>query len=91
MSWYYLSFVDGEFLGAAFVEADGPCEAAHRAHAFGINPGGECLAVGFDDEDALPAEEFRYRLLTKADIDNHCGGGVRLGDMSEDEKAASGL
>jgi hypothetical protein len=77
MRWWYLSFADDVFLGAAVVEARGMTGAVMRAHALGINPGGQ---VAFCEvppgcEDNLPHD----RLLSKAEL----GPAVRLGDFTD--------
>jgi hypothetical protein len=66
--WWYLSFADDGWLGAAIVEGDSIVSAAARAHALGINPGGEVLGVELPAEaldEALVGEGMRNVLLTE--------------------------
>ncbi len=66
---WYLSFASKKFLGAAFVEADTMMEAIGKAHALGINPGGEVLAMPPTDGTAKVPTKYRHRLLSKAVLD----------------------
>jgi hypothetical protein len=77
MSWWWLSFADGErpkgeqFLGVVIVgEADSIVGASILAHALGINPGGEVLGAPIPPEYlATIAESDRGRLLTKTEAE----------------------
>lgn len=54
---WYISFADddaGGFLGACCVMARGMIGAVRRAHSLGINPGGQVLAIEWDDSIAGP-------------------------------------
>jgi hypothetical protein len=43
--WWFLSFSDGAFLGACFVQARGMTRAIQRAKDLGIDPGGQVMAL----------------------------------------------
>lgn len=66
--WHYLSFADAEFRGGVVVKAHGITDAIFVVNALGINPGGEVFCVPIPG-DKIPAEEFRNRLLGKAEIE----------------------
>jgi hypothetical protein len=77
MSWWWLSFSDERFLGAAIVEASNFPEAVLRTHALGINPGGEVLALGpFSEDEVRPlvGPGCCNRLLSKREIMEELGG-----------------
>ncbi len=73
-SLWWLSFANGDlpagtqFLGVAIVEATQFVEAVMRAHALGINPGGEVQGTQLGPE-ALERVDAKWlnRLLTKAE------------------------
>jgi len=67
--WFYISFAGPKFLGAVFVEAQGPATVTRRTHELGINPGGEALTIELTEENALPPPEMRNRLLSKAELE----------------------
>jgi len=86
---FYLSFAGEEgWLGACYVEAASFELAMFEAHRQGCNPGGEIAAwdVDFLAEDL--GDEWRNRLLTKADLrrmDVAFGGnGETVGGTPED-------
>ena len=72
--WWWLSFADGDlpkgsqFLGVAIVRGWGILAATIRAHALGINPGGEVAGVQIPLE-RLPDPSFRERLLTREEAE----------------------
>lgn len=69
--WFWLSFRDVESntnLGVAIVEGGGVMEASLNAKRFKCNPGGEVLAYPLDP-DNLPAEMYRYRLLSSEELE----------------------
>lgn len=69
--WFWLSFRDVETntnLGVAIVEGGGVMEAALNAKRYKCNPGGEVLAYPLDP-DNLPAEIYRYRLLSGEELE----------------------
>jgi len=68
LGWWYLSFAEDVFLGGCIVEAHGIITAIKRAHQLGIDPGGEVRSQKLDLE-RLPAEGYRNRLLTMAEVD----------------------
>lgn len=80
LTWWWLSFVDAEkpegerFLGVAIVQARGIGHAVTEAYRLGINPGGEVVGLEIDAEH-VPAEEYRERLLTKAEAEALVGEG----------------
>jgi hypothetical protein len=69
---FWLSFADPgrpkgtQFLGVAIVNADDFLAAVRKAHALGINPGGE--VQGFETP-LLPAAKYLDRLLTKEEAE----------------------
>lgn len=65
--WFYLSFADEEFNGAVIIRAHGIADATMKTHVLGINPGGQVISVPIPTKK-LPAETYRNRLLSKADI-----------------------
>src|SRR5205085_536172 len=70
MRHWYLSFVDGHFLGGAIVEARGFTSALQRTHELGINPGGEVLHVLVPEEKVhLIHPSQKNRLLTKSEVE----------------------
>jgi hypothetical protein len=81
LCWWYLSFADDEFLGACVVEGRGILSAVEQAHALGINPGGQVLAVKVhrDDEGRLPTN----RLLSREEVARHGGGVVTVGELED--------
>jgi hypothetical protein len=70
MTQIYMSFCDpklpqgSQFLGALVLEANNVEEGAMKAHALGLNPGGEVLGVIIPEDKIVP-EEFCGRLLNK--------------------------
>lgn len=70
--WWWLSFVDPDrpegdrFLGACIVEGTDLGAAVQTAWMLGCNPGGEVAGIGIV-EGRVPAEEYRDRLLPKAE------------------------
>jgi hypothetical protein len=86
---FYLSFASDEkggFLGAAVIEADSLMQAVENSNHLGINPGGEVVAY---DVTAFECPYPKNVLMSADDMALIDGGpGKRLGDMSEDERAA---
>jgi hypothetical protein len=80
--WWYLSFADQKFRGAALVLAPGIIHAVLRCHQLGINPGGEVLGM-IVPEDELPPCEARERLLTKAELKHFFGRIQRINSAGE--------
>lgn len=72
LSWWWLSFADerlpvgSQFLGVTIVEAAGMVTAIVRAGILGLNPGGQVLVFRLK---RVPSEEWRYRLLTRAEAE----------------------
>lgn len=77
LMWWYLSFAGKEgWRGALVVEARGFISAVTMASLLCLNPGGE--VKGFlVPPDKLPAKEFTYRLLNKADLESAWGEQVK--------------
>lgn len=70
LRWWYLSFAEpGKFLGGAYIQARGVTLALTRAHALGINPGGEVMFVEIphEAEHKIPSAH-KHRLLTKIEL-----------------------
>lgn len=89
MTLFYLSFAGEEgWLGACYVVAAAPELAMMEAHAQGCNPGGEIAMWDVDFLAADLGEEWRNRLLDKADLrrmDSQFGGsGETVGGTPED-------
>lgn len=67
LRWVLLSFAsETAFLGAAVVNALGITHAIFLTKAGGYNPGGSVQCFDIPDE-ALPLEEYRNRLLSRAE------------------------
>ena len=70
--WYYISFANeasGAFLGAVVVEGPNDVKAALH-EAFPLMPKGGKLTTRIEiPKDKLPAEQFRNRLLTRAEVE----------------------
>ena len=73
----YISFAKDVFLGGCYVTAYGPITAIEKAHALGINPGGEAMV--FLEEDSIPYHKMN-RLLSREELGEDF---VRLGDLEE--------
>lgn len=87
LRWMYLSFADdsrGGFLGAVIIKAHGIGDASVQTHNLKINPGGELLA--FDITEAqLPAESYRYRLLSRKEIQEFWPDSKTIREFEEEE------
>lgn len=70
LKWHYCSFATDErgFLGALFIEGHGVVDIMVRAHAMGINPGGQLYCVELPDDAPMPEEKYRNRLLSKEEL-----------------------
>lgn len=71
VAWQYLSFAnDDGFLGGCYLKAPGgtPLWAVMKAHALGINPGGEVMHVEVPHDVEIPAE-FAERLLIREELE----------------------
>mgnify|MGYP001565045476 CR=1 FL=1 len=67
--WYFMIFTDGpEHLGSAIVEAFGPADALLATATLNIDPGRGRVVMTPVAPQHLPAEAFRNRLLTKAEV-----------------------
>lgn len=81
--WAYCSYADEEgFRGGIFVRAQGVVSAALEVHRLGMSPGGEMIACPVD-ENNLPPEKWRNRLLTKDELESICGGPGSLKTLEE--------
>lgn len=70
-AWYFLTFMEEkEHLGATVIEACGPADAALTAAEKSIDPGRGRVIMTTVAAQHLPAEEFRGRLLTKAEVES---------------------
>ncbi len=65
--WFYLSFADDGFIGAAIVIADDIESAARTCWELGINPGGQVLGCNLPGS-AVPDQSFRNRLLSRKEV-----------------------
>jgi hypothetical protein len=92
---HYLSFADQSlFLGACVVESPDFIGAVLRTHELGINPGGQVLGFALP-EDLRANDPGAYdwlmqnldRLISREEFEAN-GGGMRLGDMTPEEKEA---
>lgn len=84
LQWFYLSFADEEFRGAAIMQAHGFMSAVARLTMLGQNPGGECVGAPLPDTE-LPAENFRNRLLTKEEVKTIWPDAKSLREHEEEE------
>jgi hypothetical protein len=70
LQWWWLSFADSakprgqQFLGVAIVPGKDLFHALDVARLFGLNPGGEVIAV----RRGSPPEEAKYHLLTEEEV-----------------------
>lgn len=55
LKWFYLSFAENGFLGAAIVRAEGHASAIRRTHQLGINPGGQVLTAELPLDVTIPS------------------------------------
>lgn len=68
-AWHFMTFWDGsEHLGAAILEAFGPVDALLAAAEKDIDPGRGRVVMTTVAALHLPAEAFRDRLLTRAEV-----------------------
>lgn len=73
--WWWLSFADpkkpkGEqFLGVIITMGGGVGEITQKLWDMGINPGGEVQAVPYPDGEDPPPEQYRNKLLSKAQLE----------------------
>jgi hypothetical protein len=52
------------------MKAKGPTHARLSFHLYGIqNPGGQIMFLECSDESKLPPEQYRNRLLSRAELD----------------------
>jgi hypothetical protein len=73
LGWWYLSYADAEgFRGGVIIEEHGFASAAMLSRILGYSPGGEVLGLPIPAEH-LPAESYRNRLLTLADLGEFWG------------------
>jgi hypothetical protein len=72
LRWFYLSFADERFLGAAIVEAPGELHAIEITHRLGINPGGEVAVFAVPEGKPVP-DEAKWRLLSRQDLERVFG------------------
>ncbi len=69
--WWWLSFVDGGFLGGLLIEGATIVDACRNAHLAGLNPGGEVLGVALTPAAVVATPRaWRRRLLTKAECES---------------------
>lgn len=67
--WFYLSFADRKFLGAAVVKAPDPNSAIERARELGIPAQGEVMIwVIKDNQMHLVPDDMRNRVLTEREV-----------------------
>jgi hypothetical protein len=70
LPWQWVSFADSslpeglQFLGVAIIRARDVADAAAMAHALGINPGGEVLAMPVPADFGDPPIELDHKLVT---------------------------
>jgi hypothetical protein len=85
MTWYYISFASpAGFQGGLAAEGVDALDAITAATAKGvvIPDAAEAMAVVMPEEN-LPALEYRYRLLSKEDVDRAWGGpGLSIKDAA---------
>lgn len=86
--WWYISFCEDRFLGAAIVQARGMAHAILRCHRLGINPGGEALGWPIPENQLPPPAEARDRLLSKTDLKRLYGEIERIDSLGR--KVAEG-
>jgi len=69
LGWWYLSYADKDgFRGGVIVETRGFTSAAMVSNVFGLSPGGEVRGMPIPT-DKVPEAHYRYRLLTKAQLE----------------------
>lgn len=72
LRWFWLSFAEGRFLGAAIVQAQGAMHAIEKAHRLGINPGGEVASWELPPDVTIP-DEAQDRLLGRDELEKIFG------------------
>jgi len=81
LGWWYLSYADKtKFRGGAIISAHGFTSAVYVANALKISPGGEVQGVPIPP-DRLPAESYRYRLLTLDELREIWGDMTKLSEL----------
>lgn len=93
MKWWWLSFVDESgFLGVAIVQDRSFAGAVLRAHALGINPGGEVRGFPFPEQEEWRAPEaVRNRLLSFEELREHGLEPVKLGTVEARRAGTKGF
>lgn len=73
--WWMLSFTDDarpvgdQHLGTCLVKAASAELAVTATHMTGLNPGGQVLIVGPVPEEDVPAEQPRWALMSRAEVE----------------------
>ncbi len=67
LPWFWHSFADDKFLGVIVMRSRTPLDGIQRAHALGINPGGQVLSCQMADAFD-PPEEATNRCLTREEV-----------------------
>jgi hypothetical protein len=83
--WVFCSYADEiKFRGGIFIQADGAIDAALAVYRLGISPGGQMIACSYP-EDKLPDEQYRNRILSKADLESLWPGEIKsLGELENE-------
>lgn len=80
LGWWYLSYADEEkFRGGVIIAAHGFTGAAYMANILKFSPGGQVTGLPIPPEE-LPAQKYRNRLLTLAEL-NECWSMERLSEL----------
>lgn len=73
MAWFWMSFADDDgHRGCIVIDGEDIGDALSRAHAMGINPGGQVASWELDEAEMrqrVPPEYLR-RLLSREEVEN---------------------
>jgi hypothetical protein len=92
--WHYVSFArsreEGGCQGVVLIQGHGMTDCLLKINALHANPGGDVMAIAIppEAESNLPPEEFRNRLLSKAEIMKIWPDAKTLREHEEEEARA---
>lgn len=86
LGWWYLSYADEVgFRGGVIIDAPGFASAAMLVNVLGVSPGGEVRGVPIPT-GKVPAPHYRYRLLTKEELEECWGKMVKFSELEAEEE-----
>ena len=89
LQWWYLSYAnETSFIGAVYIQAHGPTEAAYLSRRRNISPGGELYICPVPSDAKLPEPHYLNRLLTKQEVQDANPGEVcmTIAEFEAEEK-----